>query len=361
MDVALVLTHDCNLACPYCYAGEKLGRHMPEEVARAGLALASHDGAERCQVSFFGGEPMLAFELLERYTRMAREMLEPEGVRLRFVVTTNGTCFTAERLAFLAQERFFVGLSIDGVAAAHNATRPFTSGRDSFEAVHRGLRRLMRSGVDFETITVIDPDNVAYLGESVRFLVGQGVRRIGLNPNFEAEWSDEALEVWAEGYREVAELWKACYRRGHQIHINVIDDKILTHLKGGYTLCDRCEFGRSAIAVAPSGNIYPCERMVGEDRDDRYCIGTVFEGFSPLRRGLIEASGNHNPDCDGCTLRDRCMSWCACANIAETGRLDQPGGLVCWHEQSAIAAADEAAHALYEESNPTFLSNYYLR
>ena len=341
--------------------GEKTKTSMPREVAELALGFASPNEKGRCQISFFGGEPLLHFDLLEKYTLLAEEIVDREDTRLKFVVTTNGTCFNDKRLEFLREHNFFLGLSIDGISEAQNAARPFRTGADSFDAVYGGLKKLLKSGVDFETISVINPNSVQYLGESVRFLLAAGVRRISLNPNFAAEWSDDALETWGEAYQDIGEAYKACFRRGHLVHINMIDDKIITHLKDGYKETDRCEFGRGSIAVAPSGNIYPCERLVAEDRDGTYCIGTVFEGFTPRRQCLTEMTGNCNEDCKDCALDNRCMSWCACTNLSETGEINQPGGVLCWHEQMAISNADSVASALYNEENPLFLQNYYLR
>ena len=74
MDVSLVLTHACNLSCPYCYAGEKFKREMPRDVAEKALAFAERDDAERIQISFFGGEPFLSFDRMREYTELAREI-----------------------------------------------------------------------------------------------------------------------------------------------------------------------------------------------------------------------------------------------------------------------------------------------
>jgi uncharacterized protein len=334
---------------------------MPRDVAEKAIDYATIDDPDRVQISYFGGEPFLEYDRMVEYTELARTQLASADRRLKFVVTTNGTGFNKRRLAYLAENDFFVGFSIDGIEAAQNATRPKINGGGSFQAVYQGLRQIVRSSVDFETISVIDPANVEYLGATARFLIEAGVRRISFNPNFYCDWTDESLELWERGYREVAEAWLASYRRGHLIYINIIDDKVITHLKGGFKDHDHCEFGKAAIAVAPSGNIYPCERLVAEDRDLTYCIGNVTDGFSARRAGLIEASGNHCDDCDDCALFDRCMNFCACANIADTGNLGEPGGLVCWHEQVAVAVADQAAATLYREHNPMFLQTYYLR
>ena len=361
MDVALVLTHECNLGCPYCYAGRKFSKRMNRDVAELAIGYATVDRPEKVQISFFGGEPLLAWDLLEDYTKLANSQLSVLGLKPKFVVTTNGTCFTKERLEFLRENDFFLGLSIDGIPEAHDKSRPFTNGKGSFEAVYRGLKQMLRSGIDFETISVVDPSNVRHIGETVRFLVDAGVRRVSLNPNFDGIWSDDDLAAWEAGYKEVGEVYLSSYRRGHLVRINVIDDKVLTHLKGGYKAHDHCEFGRSAIAVSPAGNIYPCERLVGADEDDTHVIGTVHEGFRERRQELICSTGNHNEECDDCALKGRCMSWCACANMADTGVMNMPGGLVCFHEQTAVSVADDVASRLYKEANPMFLQNYYLR
>ena len=361
MKVALVLTHNCNLGCPYCYAGRKFDKEMPRDVAEAAIDLATFDKPDSTQISFFGGEPLLAFDLMGEYTELAKDRLGPKELKMRFVVTTNGTGFNEERLEYLRNNNFFVGLSIDGVEEAHNRSRPLKNGKGSFKVVSAGLESLIRARVDFETISVIDPSNVQFLGETVRFLVDAGVRRISLNPNFAADWSDDDLEAWHAGYEAAGEAYLACFRRGHLVYINIIDDKVITHLKGGYKCHDRCEFGRASIAVAPSGNIYPCERLVGEDEDHEFVIGNVFDGFAPRRNDLLQIVGNTNDDCPDCALNHRCMNWCACANYADTGQINVSGGIVCWHEKTAIAVADDVAAQLYKEQNPMFLQNYYLR
>ncbi|MCA9563240.1 MAG: radical SAM protein [Myxococcales bacterium] len=319
MDTTLVLTHDCNLGCPYCYAGEKFGKEMRNEVADAAIELALSDSPNHIFFSFFGGEPFLAFDAMKRATERAHTTFAERGIEHRFVVTTNGTALSSPRIDFLKRWNFFVGFSIDGTREAH-AIRPFTTGKDSFDAVLAGLKAVQDAGIPYRTISVVDPSNVRYLGDTVEFLASQGVLRMALNPNYDAEWTEEDLEYWAAGYRRAAEIYVDSYRAGRPLRINTIDDNIKAHVKGGHTPLDQCDFGRSSVAVAPSGNLYPCERLVGEDRDHSYVIGNVFDGFSPRRTGLIETSGNSCDDCGDCALQTRCSSWCACANLADTGK-----------------------------------------
>jgi uncharacterized protein len=354
MDVALVLTHDCNLGCSYCYAGEKFRKRMSRDVMFRALDLAFADG-EPVQLSFFGGEPLLEWGLLVEATLEA----EKRG-RIVPTVTTNGTLLDEEKLGFLMDHGFFIGLSIDGIREAHDATRPSRGGKSSFDAVARGLELLLDKQAWFETISVVDPRNVRWLGATVRWLANEGVSRIAFNPSYGSEWSDDDLAAWERGYREAASVYVHRALAGTPLYINCIEDKLITRVKDGYQAEDRCKFGHGSVAVSPSGNLYPCERMVAEDRDASLRIGDVFGGLDGGRRLVLDAQcGPVNDECGGCDVKARCGSFCACANVAETGEIGVAGGVQCWHEQMALRVADEAGAALWRAQNRHFIARVY--
>src|SRR5207237_10096193 len=111
------------------------------------------------------------------------------------------------------------------------------------------------------------------------------------------------------------------------------------------------------VAGAPSGNLYPCERLVGDDADPSLRIGDVFAGIDAGRQLCIDAQrGPVNDECGSCGVRESCSSSCACANRAETGELGVAGGVQCWHEKTAIELADAAAEALLRAQRPGFLA-----
>ena len=374
MDVSLSLTHDCNLGCTYCFAGEKSRRRMTAEVRDRALELAFADGSEEVQLSFFGGEPLLEWPFLVETVGIAGARAEALGRALTITLTTNGTLLDEERVRFLVEHRVYVGLSIDGVRAAHEATRPTRGQRSSFDGALRGLRLLVRAGARLETISVIDPANVRRLAETVRFLVDEGIERIALNPHFGGDFSDEDLAAWEAGYRAAAALWIERLQAGQPVYVNVVDDKLVTQAKGGYEPADHCAMGHGAVAVAPSGNLYPCERMVEEDRAGELRIGDVFRGLDRGKRMILDAQkrdtysasgapylrrGPTDDVCDGCGVLSRCMSFCACANRAETGSIGVPGGLLCWHEQMAIRVADEVGAALWRARDRRFVQRVY--
>lgn len=365
MKVCLFLDHACNLRCGYCYNGRKARRPMPWDVAERGIALAFAGGggcAAFPVVSFFGGEPLLQWDLLVRATEHARAEARARGVRVGLKLTTNATLLTPDRLAWLRERRFYLGLSLDGDREAHDAGRRYANGRSSYERAARNVRAALAfdRGAGARVIAVIHPGNVDRLAESFDALLALGARSLSMNLDYEAAWSeaDRARLVAALG--RLGERYADAHRRGARFTLNLFDTKIVTHLKGGFTARDRCDFGCEEIAVAPSGRLYPCDRLVGEDTRDDVVIGDVWSGVDAARRDALVAAKDAVPEgCDTCALRPRCMHWCGCVNHAMTGAVGDVSGLLCWFEQRLIEEADRVAARLYREGVPGFLARFY--
>jgi uncharacterized protein len=358
MDVTLVLTHDCNLGCGYCYAGRKFRKAMPAAVMRQALDLAFADGdAGKIQVSFFGGEPTLEWDLLIEAAEYARSLAGDRT--LVQCVTTNGTLLTKERVDRLADLDVYVGLSIDGNQRAHEANRPSMSGQSTWAAVSKGLDMVVAAGRPFETISVVTPESVRELGASVAELFERGVPRVALNPCYESVWTDDDLAAWEQGLIAAAGVVATHMRAGRIVSLNVFDAKIIARIKGGLEQTDKCDLGGGFIAVAPSGNLYPCERLVGEDTDVAARIGHASSGVVRGRVADFRAENlpdwhAQNEECGGCGEQVRCSNHCACANRAETGSYGTAGGVQCWHEQTTARIADELADTLFAEGNAAF-------
>jgi uncharacterized protein len=369
MDFTLCLTHACNLRCAYCYAGIKSGRRMSWAVAKQAIDFCLTDTIRRArltgqspaaQLGFFGGEPLLEWPLLQRASGYAVAEAERLGIPLKKTVTTNLTLLDEPKAAWLKENGFYAGLSLDGNAAMHDTLRRFRNGRGSHAVCAKALRFFRGLQANGEVIVVPDPRNIAHLADSVDWLIGQDIRHMSLNPNFYIAWPEPALAAWQAAYERIGDLYIACYRQGIPLRLNVIDGKIRVHLKEGYAPCDKCGFGDKEIAIAASGNIYPCERIVGDDTNAALRLGNVFDGFDRAKRASILACrGNRTPDCAECPSRARCMNWCSCINYATTGAIDRVDGLVCRHERLAMAVADRVGATLYAESNPAFLEKFY--
>lgn len=369
MDFTLCLTHDCNLRCAYCYAGRKFLRIMTWDVAKRAVDFALENSIRpstltrqppKAQLGYFGGEPLLEWDLLQQSAHYAISESARLGITLKKTLTTNTTLLDADRFQWLCDREFYLGLSMDGDARMHDAMRLFPNGAGSHAHCERALRFITGPAPRGEVIVVVDPRNVKYLADSVAWLISRDVRSIALNPNFYIDWPDDTLATWQSAYDRIADAYIECYRHGHTVRINLIDGKIRVRLQEGYDACDKCGFGESEVAIAPSGNIYPCERIVTDDSNAELCIGNVFDGFDKKKRtAILACRGNKLPECQHCSLKDRCMNWCSCINYATTGAINMVNGLVCHHERMSIAVADRVGGTLYKEANPAFMKKFY--
>lgn len=362
MELTLVLTHACNLGCSYCYMGKKFGRRMPKDVGEKALAwtFSQVQPGEKVQVGYFGGEPLLAWDLLQHFHLRAEELAREKHAKLVGTVTTNATLLTRERMAWLEEHGVVVAVSLDGTKEAHDATRPFVNGHSSHERVLEGLRLALEYAPLTEVICVIDPANVGQMAESARFILDRGCRVLSLSLNYSAAWDAASLALYERGLEEVGDEFERRFRRGEDVYIASLDAKIVGRLKGGLQECDRCAFGLGELAVAPSGNLYPCERLVGEDNDPRWVIGQLESGPDHEKLRRIHAKrAVVDPVCAACAIQDRCMNTCGCSNAFSSGDEAVPGAALCAAEQLHARVADRVAKNLFWEGNPVFLRKYY--
>ena len=365
MHLTLCLTENCTLRCSYCYAGPKRAVAMSRDTVLAALDFALADGrseTEKCTVGFFGGEPLLEWDLLRWAHEQAIAKAAAKGVSPAFTLTTNLTLLSQDKADWLIAQNFHFGLSLDGTAAAHDAIRVYPNGDGSHAECVRAMRRVAGRGASGKIICVVHPRTVALLAESVEWMASEFGFEIGLNPDFTASWDAAALAALSEQYARIGDFYVARFRDGRPLRINVIDGKIITHLKGGFEACDKCRMGDREIAVSVRGNLYPCSRLVGGDDNPGLRLGDVRKGFdlAALTR-LMARRGNANPSCAACPVAQRCMNWCGCVNFMDSGDVGLVGGFTCFHEKLAIETADRCADTLWAERNPTFLERFFHR
>jgi uncharacterized protein len=362
MELTLVLTHACNLGCPYCYMGEKFGRRMPREIGDKSLAwgFSQLHAGEEIQLGYFGGEPLMAFDLLQYFHGQAQKLAAEKSVKLVGAMTTNATLLTEERMQWMAANGVVVAVSLDGIKEAHDATRPFVGGKSSHDAVLKGLKIALKHAPLTEVICVIDPANVKHMFASTKFILEQGVRVLSLSMNYSAAWDEASMAVYEEQMQLVGNLFEERFAGGSDIYIASIDGKIVGRLKQGLKECDRCAFGVGEVAVAPSGNLYPCERLVGEDKDPRFQIGHIDRGIDKAKiAGINQRRTTLDPVCAACEIKDRCMNTCGCSNFMSSGDEAQPGAALCVAEQINAKVADRVARNLFWAGNPVFLRKFY--
>jgi uncharacterized protein len=361
MKIILSLTHRCNLGCQYCYAGRADRRTMALATAYKavdfGFQRARAD--EQIEFSFFGGEPLLCLDLIKAIITYIRtqQLIYQQPIRLS--LTTNGTIFSAAIVQLFQTEGIDLCISLDGPASIHDRHRVFKNGAGSFALVQATLAQALAALPAVQVNAVYGPDTLAALPESVAYIFGLGAPSIHINPNICAVWPDESLAAIDPVFQRLADYYIDCYAQGREIAINTIDSKIIVFLKRGYDAADRCGMGRTQWAFAPSGNVYPCERFIGEDTDQSFCLGNIHTGLNEARRCLLlQQTGNRTQACLACPLRHYCMNWCGCTNYAMTGQTDQAGAVLCALERATIRAAQRVLTTLQEEQNELFVDHF---
>ena len=361
MGLTLCVTHDCNLRCAYCYAGEKRRVAMSRETAARAIDFAlDHHLRNRppgtpFTLGFFGGEPLLEWDLVREADARAEAACRRAGIPLARTLTTNGTLLDPDRIAWFGERRYRLGVSIDGGPALHDRQRVFPDGSGSFAAAARHLAELEALDPPPELLCVVDPATVALVPDAVSDLASRTRLRLALNPNYEAAWDDEATAAFEAAWRDLADRILASFRAGRPLRLTWFEGKVRTLLGGGYHDCDRCAPVRRELACAPSGNLYPCAALVGQDDRPDLLLGNVRDGFDPDAIVRIAArTGNRNPACRTCAVAARCMNWCFCNNWHATGSPDLVSPLLCLHERLSIELADRVAGTLLREGNPSF-------
>lgn len=343
MDITLVLTRNCNLRCDYCYAGDKVKESMTWETAKRSLDFAWEQFPEaQKNLGFFGGEPLLEWELLQRTTDYFDGRGSAKGNKPNKTLTTNGSLLNEDRMKWLVDRNFYLGISLDGNEKSHDLLRHNKNGEGSYQSCLPGLELFLKHKAKGAVITVVDPKNLPYLNQGIVDLYSRGVRRLSLNLNIYTPWSRMDLHRLKTFYRRLVDFHFKCVKSKDPIEINTINNKVLSAIKGPCKDRKHCDFGGKSITVAPSGNIYPCDRIVGNDDDLSMRMGHVHHGFDKKnRKRILDQRGNITEQCQNCDYRERCSNYCGCMNYLSTGYINQVDGVLCFHERTLIRLVDK--------------------
>ncbi len=319
MELTLFLNHACNLRCTYCYTGEKYTRRMTSDSMRRAVELMLARAPTNLDVSFFGGEPMLEFELVRETVEYVERRVAKLGAtrQLRFILNTNATLFTDESIEFIRAHNFSVFTSVDGRRDEHDKVRLNVAGRGSFDTVMDGLRRMREAAIPFQILSVVNTSNAARLGAALEAMAPLGARMLMFSPNLRDDWTDESIQDLRRGLRDAGDVWIDLFRAGIALKVEPFQNKIVSHLKGGNSCPSRCQLGGLEFAVSPAGNIYPCGQNVEEDRNHDLLIGTLDTGLDRVAmRRLQEQKDRVEETCAGCNIKHRCESHCGCRHVA---------------------------------------------
>ncbi|MCM1386875.1 MAG: thioether cross-link-forming SCIFF peptide maturase [Bacillus sp. (in: Bacteria)] len=347
--LCLHIAHDCNLACKYCFAeeGEYHGRRalMSFEVGKKALdfLVASSGNRVNLEVDFFGGEPLLNWDVVKRLVEYGRSIEAARHKKFRFTLTTNGILLNDEILEFVNREMGNIVLSIDGRKEVNDRMRPHRGGQGSYDEIVPKFQKTADSRNQMNyyvrgTFTRYNKD----FAKDVAHLADLGFKQISVEPVVAGENEDYALReedipALLEEYDKLALEYIKRRKEGKAFQFF----HFMIDLEGGPCVAKRlsgCGSGTEYLAVTPWGDFYPCHQFVG---NEKFLMGNVDEGIT--RTDIRDTFHNCNvytkEKCKNCFAKFYCSGGCAANSYQFHGNIHDVYDLGCQLQRKRIECA----------------------
>lgn len=367
----LVVTHECNLRCRYCFVN-KCSELMTLDTARAAasflIANACAAGGITPEINFFGGEPMLMYDsiIVPLVSWVHDELKEP----FRFSITTNGTLLTDERIRFMKRHGFGMLLSMDGTAPVQDFNRPDSAGRGTFERLRNIVPKVIAAwpGTTFRMTAI--PQTCSHTFESIMWAAAQGFKSFFVVPNVFEHWDDDARARLSDEMGKYARYYAKCRENGStpilfsdfERAFTDIDAIAAAEARGLYRQSPKCRadgkcgLGSSRFAsIHPGGEIYACQELTSEPGENNpFLIGSIFSGVDNQRRRALIDAFNALPvtgeycDC-GCEYDRICDGGCVANNYLVHASLNRLPEMFCWWRRELLHQAMTIKEVRYAE------------
>lgn len=327
--LCLHVAHTCNLNCSYCFASQ--GRYEGEralmsfEVGKRAMDfLIENSGTRRnLEVDFFGGEPLMNFDVVKRLVAYARSVEKERGKHFRFTLTTNGVLIDDDVIDFANREMSNVVLSLDGRKEVHDRYRVDYAGNGSWEKIVPKFQKLVqaRQGKNYYmrgTFTHANPDFL----KDIQTMLDLGFTELSMEPVVAAHGDPAALteadkEIVMQQYEDLARLMLQRDKEGRPFTFY----HYMIDLKGGpciYKRISGCGSGTEYMAVTPWGDLYPCHQFVG---DEKFKLGNIWDGVEnhAVQAEFAGCNVYAREECRDCWARLYCSGGCAANAYHATG------------------------------------------
>lgn len=347
--LCLHIAHDCNLACRYCFAeeGEYQGRRalMSYEVGKQALdfLIKSSGNRKNLEVDFFGGEPLMNFEVVKQLVAYGREQEALHNKKFRFTLTTNGILLNDDIMEFANREMSNVVLSIDGRKEVNDLMRPSRNGKGSYDLILPKFKKVAESRKqnNYYVRGTFTHNNLDF-SEDVKHLAESGFKQISVEPVVAGEEESYAIKKEDiprifEEYDKLARYMIEKKKAGQDFNFF----HFMLDLSGGPCVAKRlsgCGSGTEYLAVTPWGDLYPCHQFVGEED---FLMGNVFEGVkkTDLRDEFKCCNVYAKDKCRDCFARFYCSGGCAANSFKFHGTINDAYDIGCELQKKRVECA----------------------
>lgn len=330
--ICLHVAHDCNLACKYCFAGKgeydgPKGLMSFETGKRALDFLIEQSGTRKnLEVDFFGGEPLMNWEVCKKLVEYGREQEKIHNKNFRFTLTTNGLLINDDVIEFCNREMGNVVLSLDGRKATNDAMRVSRNGAGSYDLIIDKFKKFAdsRNQENYYMRGTYTHNNLDF-SKDIIHMADMGFKELSIepvvcSPDEPYALKDGDLPILKEQYQILADEMLKRYRKGNgfTFYHYMID------LDAGPCIVKRvsgCGVGTEYLAVTPSGELYPCHQFVG---DEKFLLGNIWDGI--INKQVLEQFENCNvyshKECKDCFAKLYCSGGCAANAYHTTGSVN---------------------------------------
>lgn len=357
--LCLHIAHDCNLACKYCFAeeGEYHGRRalMSYEVGKKALDFLVANSGNRInlEVDFFGGEPLMNWQVVKDLVAYGRSLEEPHNKKFRFTLTTNGVLLNDEVLEFCNKEMANVVLSIDGRKEVHDKMRPYRGGQGSYDGIVPKFQKVAesRDQMNYYVRGTFTHHNLDF-SKDVLHLADLGFEQISVEPVVAPPEEDYAIQeadipVLLEEYDKLAKEIIRYRKEGKGFNFF----HFMIDLEGGPCVAKRlsgCGSGTEYLAVTPWGDFYPCHQFVG---NEEFLMGNVDDGIvrTDIRDCFKTCNVYAKEKCKKCFAKFYCSGGCAANSYNFHGNINDAYDIGCELQRKRIECAIMIKAALAED------------
>lgn len=347
--LCLHVAHDCNLRCKYCFAsqGDFKGKRslMPLEIGKRALEFIVESSGNRrnLEVDFFGGEPLMNFDVVKQLVKYGRELEKDNNKRFRFTITTNGILLDDEKIDFINENMDNVVLSLDGRKEINDNMRSTISGDGSYDIIVPKIINMVnkRGDKDYFVRGTFTRNNLDFANDILEYYK-LGFKKVSMepvvtDPREEYALREEDLDVILNEY----ERFSREYIKIKKSDKDFTFFHFMIDLNQGPCLIKRasgCGAGSEYLAVTPEGDLYPCHQFVGEEA---FKLGNVYDGI--IKTEICDEFKKNNvftkEDCSSCWARFYCSGGCHANAYYSNNDIKAPYKMGCEMEKKRIECA----------------------